>query len=72
MVSAINHLRESLSGREREVLQLMSEGCSNPDIADRLVIGKGTVKTHTLNIYRKLGVNNRTQAVVRARELGLL
>ena len=45
---------------------------TNPQIAGRLVIGAGTVKTHTLNIYRKLEVANRTQAIVRAREAGLL
>jgi len=47
-------------------------GDSNPQIADELVIGAATVKTHTLNIYRKLDAANRTQAIVRAQELGLL
>ena len=45
---------------------------TNPQIAAQLVIGAGTVKTHTLNIYRKLEVANRTQAIVHAQELGLL
>ena len=45
---------------------------TNPQIAAQLVIGTGTVKTHTLHIYRKLEVANRTQAIVRAQELGLL
>jgi LuxR family maltose regulon positive regulatory protein len=50
----------------------MAAGMTNPQIAAQLVIGTGTVKTHTLNIYRKLEVANRTQAIVRARGLGLL
>ena len=45
---------------------------TNPQIAAQLVIGAGTVKTHTLHIYRKLEVANRTQAIVRAQEVGLL
>jgi DNA-binding CsgD family transcriptional regulator len=61
-----------LTAREREILGLMAAGMTNPEIAAQLVIGAGTVKTHTLNIYRKLEVANRTQAIVRAQELGLL
>jgi len=61
-----------LTAREREILGLMAAGMTNPQIAARLVIGAGTVKTHTLNIYRKLEVANRTQAIVRAQELGIL
>jgi len=61
-----------LTAREREILGLMAVGLTNPQIAAQLVIGAGTVKTHTLNIYRKLEVANRTQAIVRAQELGLL
>lgn len=61
-----------LTAREREILRLMAAGLTNPQIAARLVIGAGTVKTHTLNIYRKLEVANRTQAIVRAQQLGLL
>jgi predicted ATPase/DNA-binding NarL/FixJ family response regulator len=61
-----------LSTREREILSLMATGMTNPQIAAQLVIGAGTVKTHTLNIYRKLEVANRTQAIVRAQEVGLL
>jgi ATP/maltotriose-dependent transcriptional regulator MalT len=61
-----------LTTREREILGLMATGMTNPQIAAKLVIGAGTVKTHTLNIYYKLEVANRTQAIGRAQELGLL
>jgi ATP/maltotriose-dependent transcriptional regulator MalT len=61
-----------LSAREREILGLLATGKTNPQIAAQLTIGAGTVKTHTLNIYHKLEVENRTQAIVRAQELGLL
>jgi ATP/maltotriose-dependent transcriptional regulator MalT len=61
-----------LTAREREILGLLAAGKTNPQIAAQLIIGAGTVKTHTLNIYRKLEVANRTQAIVRAQELGLL
>jgi ATP/maltotriose-dependent transcriptional regulator MalT len=50
----------------------MATGMTNPQIAAQLVIGADTVKTHTINIYHKLEVANRTQAIVRAHELGLL
>ena len=50
----------------------MAAGKTNPQIAAQLVIGASTVKTHTLTIYRKLSVANRTQAILRAQELGLL
>jgi ATP/maltotriose-dependent transcriptional regulator MalT len=61
-----------LTSREREILGLMAAGKTNPQIAALLIIGAGTVKTHTLNIYRKLEVANRTHAIVRAQQLGLL
>jgi DNA-binding CsgD family transcriptional regulator/tetratricopeptide (TPR) repeat protein len=61
-----------LTPREREILRLMAVGLTNPQIAAQLIISAGTVKTHTLNIYRKLEVANRTQAIVRAQELGFL
>ncbi|HEX5690228.1 MAG TPA: tetratricopeptide repeat protein, partial [Roseiflexaceae bacterium] len=61
-----------LTEREREVLTLMAEGLSNPEIAERLVIAVGTVKAYTANIYGKLGVRNRTSAARRARELKLI
>ena len=63
---------QRLTARENEILGLMAEGMTNPQIAAQLVIGAGTVKTHTLNIYRKLDVANRTQAIVYAQQLGLL
>ncbi len=65
-------LPEGLSEREAEVLGLVAEGLTNQNIADRLVISITTVKTHVGNIYQKLGVTNRTQAVARAEALGLL
>jgi LuxR family maltose regulon positive regulatory protein len=64
-------LIEPLTGREREVLQLICQGCSNRQIAERLIVTMNTVKKHTSNIYGKLGVRSRTQAVARAREVGL-
>jgi LuxR family maltose regulon positive regulatory protein len=65
-------LVEPLTDRELEVLHLIGEGYSNQDIAQALVITLNTVKKHASGIYGKLGVHNRTQAVVRAQELGLL
>ncbi|MGA2925080.1 MAG: response regulator transcription factor [Solirubrobacteraceae bacterium] len=61
-----------LSDRERAVLELMSSGSTNPEIADVLHLSKHTVKEHTSALYRKLGVRNRTEAVQRAQRLGLL
>jgi LuxR family transcriptional regulator, maltose regulon positive regulatory protein len=65
-------LVEPLSEREIEVLHLIAAGLANRDIADQLVIAVGTVKRHINNIYGKLDVRNRTQAVAKARELGIL
>jgi LuxR family maltose regulon positive regulatory protein len=65
-------LIEPLSERELEVLQLIAAGLTNPEIASRLFLALNTVKVHTRNIYGKLGVNSRTQAVARARALGVL
>jgi LuxR family maltose regulon positive regulatory protein len=65
-------LLEPLSWRELEVLRHVSEGISNQEIADRLIISTGTVKTHIHNILGKLNVQSRTQAIARARELGLI
>jgi LuxR family maltose regulon positive regulatory protein len=65
-------LVEPLSQRELEVLQLVAEGLSNRQIAERLYLALSTVKGHNRVIYGKLNVKRRTEAVVRARELGLL
>jgi len=65
-------LVEPLSARELDVLRLVGQGLSNPEIASRLVLAPSTVKTHINNIYGKLGVQTRSQAIQRARELGLL
>lgn len=70
--AAIEPLVESLSTRELEVLKLVDQGYSNQQIADKLSIAASTVKTHINNLYGKLGVQTRVQAVHRARDLGLL
>ncbi|EFH84017.1 LuxR C-terminal-related transcriptional regulator [Ktedonobacter racemifer] len=64
-------LLEPLSGRELEVLGLIAEGLSNSEIARRLVLSVGTVKVHTRNIYGKLSVSSRTQALAQATRLNL-
>jgi LuxR family transcriptional regulator, maltose regulon positive regulatory protein len=63
---------EPLSDRELEVLRLVAEGLTRQEIATKLVLSLNTIKTHTRNIYSKLGVNNQMQAVGKARALGLL
>jgi LuxR family maltose regulon positive regulatory protein len=65
-------LVEPLSERELEVLHSIAEGLSNQEIASRLYLSLHTVKVHSRNIYGKLDVHNRTQAVARARALDLL
>jgi LuxR family maltose regulon positive regulatory protein len=65
-------LLEPLSKRELEVLRLVADGLSNQEISGRLFLALGTVKGHNLKIFAKLGVQRRTEAVARARELGLL
>ncbi len=67
-----SELIEPLSERELEVLRLVAEGKSNQQIADTLIITRGTVKKHLNNIFGKLSVQSRMQCVVRARELNLL
>jgi ATP/maltotriose-dependent transcriptional regulator MalT len=69
---ASQHLIEPLSDRELQVLHLVAAGMSNQEIADELVLAKGTIKKHLNNIFGKLEAQNRTQCVARARELGLL
>ncbi|MGE0546978.1 MAG: response regulator [Kofleriaceae bacterium] len=61
-----------LSEREREVLRLIARGASNKEIASALFLAEGTVKNHVTNILTKLDVSDRTQAALRARELGIV
>jgi LuxR family maltose regulon positive regulatory protein len=65
-------LPEPLTGREQEVLRLLAQGASNKEIARHLVVSLATAKKHVANILGKLGAENRTQAVARARSLSLL
>ncbi len=65
-------LIEPLTEREQQVLRLICRGCSNQEIADELVIALDTVKRHATNLYGKLGVQRRAQAILKARELGLI
>jgi LuxR family maltose regulon positive regulatory protein len=65
-------LIEPLTDREMEVLRYIAEGCSNPEIASRLYLSPNTLKAHSQNIFMKLNVHNRLQAVNRARQLGLI
>jgi LuxR family maltose regulon positive regulatory protein len=70
--AGVEPLAEHLSERELEVLRLVAAGMKNAEIAKELFVVVGTVKAHLNSIYRKLGVSSRTQAVSRARELGML
>lgn len=70
--AAVPALAEPLSARELEVLRLLAEGRSNKEIGTGLNIAEGTVKNHMSNVLGKLGVLDRTQAALRARELGLI
>jgi DNA-binding NarL/FixJ family response regulator len=65
-------LPEPLSDREQEILKLLAQGLSNREIADRLSLAQGTVKNYVTTILQKLGARDRTQAALRARELGLI
>ena len=69
---AVAGLIEPLTERELEVLRLLAAGRRNRDIAQELVVTVETVKKHTSHIFDKLGATNRTEAVTRARELGLV
>ncbi|MGH3849461.1 MAG: response regulator [Pseudonocardiaceae bacterium] len=60
-----------LTEREREVLELVAQGCNNPDIARRLYLSPKTVRNHVSNVFAKLQVTSRAQAIIRAREAGL-
>ena len=61
-----------ISSREHEVLTLIARGLSNQEIADALFVSLSTVKTHSSNLFQKLGATRRTQALQKARDLGLL
>jgi DNA-binding NarL/FixJ family response regulator len=63
---------EELSGREVEILCLMAEGAANKEISAKLNIAQSTVKTHITNIFQKLGVNDRTEAVTQALKKGII
>jgi len=66
------YVEDPLSERELEVLQHVGRGLSNQEIADKLFLSAGTVKRHMSNIYQKLDVHSRTQALERARSLKVL
>jgi two-component system, NarL family, response regulator LiaR len=64
--------RLGISKREYEVLELMAQGLSNQEIADKLFVSLNTIKTHSSSIFMKLDARRRTQAIHRAKEVGLL
>ena len=70
--AAVPGLVEQLTAREREVLVLLASGSPNPRIAEELVVTLDTVKKHVSHLLDKLGAANRTEAVTRARQLGLI
>ncbi|MCC6146687.1 MAG: hypothetical protein IT308_03890 [Anaerolineaceae bacterium] len=65
-------LPETLTSREMDILQLLVEGCSNREMAERLILSEGTIKFHVHNILGKLNAASRTQAIANARELNLI
>jgi DNA-binding CsgD family transcriptional regulator len=71
-LGAAQQLDDPLSEREIEVLSLLASGRTNSEVARDLFVSVGTVKSHTGNIYRKLDARNRSEALARARELGML
>lgn len=71
-LSTVNDLKEALTARESEILQLVAEGLGNKDIAEKLFLSRYTVECHIKRIYRKLAVSSRTRAIHTARHHGLL
>jgi DNA-binding NarL/FixJ family response regulator len=71
-VRAVGSVIEPLSERELEILRLIAQGASNREIAGALFLAEGTVKNHVTNILGKLGARDRTQAALKARDLGLM
>ena len=69
---SVKALVEPLSDRELEILGLIADGASNREIAGTLFLAEGTVKNHVTNILGKLGVRDRTQAALKARDTGLI
>lgn len=65
-------LIEPLTGREIDVLKLIADGMSNPEIAEKLFLSVGAIKTHVKHIYGRLNVDDRVKAAGMARELGLI
>jgi DNA-binding NarL/FixJ family response regulator len=61
---------ESLTDRELEILKLVAQGFSNPEIAGRLFLAEGTVKNYVTNILQKTGAKDRTEAAVKGKSLG--
>ena len=61
-----------ITSREEEVLQLIADGCSTPEVAERLYISQKTVKNHLASIYQKLDARDRTQAVLQAVRMGIV
>ncbi len=72
LVKRVSAPSVTLSPRETEVLRLVAQGASNPRIAKELFVSEATIKTHLLHVFEKLGVSDRTRAVTRAMELGLI
>lgn len=72
LVNRVKAPTVTLTARETEVLTLVAQGASNPAIAGKLFISEATVKTHLLHVFEKLEVSDRTRAVTKAMELGLL
>jgi len=72
LVNRVKRPTVNLSAREKQVLALVSQGLSNPAIAKQLFLSEATVKTHLLHAFEKLEVSDRTRAVTKAMELGLL